>query len=269
MKADLHTHSNFSDGSDDVGRLISIAKEKGLDAIAVTDHDTLFHLAEISSSTGILVVGGVEISAIHHKTRTKAHILGYSIKKPETVMSLTQPLLESRNENSERQAEILIRLGYKIDMSRIKRAGGKYLYKQHIMDWLVSTGQAPDLFGDFYKKTFRGGGVCDFEIEYIDVFDAVKTIKKAGGLSVLAHPGQQQNFKLIPELVKAGLDGIELNHQANSEKDRGKIQGYANRYDLFLTGGSDYHGKYERYPVGIGDFLSEDSGNIAIFKTKN
>jgi predicted metal-dependent phosphoesterase TrpH len=190
--------------------------------------------------------------------------LGYHIQKPDMITALTGPLLEARNKNSEKQADILIRLGYKIDVDKLKRADGKVLYKQHIMDWLVSTGQAPDMFGDFYKKIFKNGGPCAIDIEYIDVFDAVKTVKEAGGLAVLAHPGQQKNFRLIPELVKYGLDGLELNHYTHGETDRKTIRETAAQYGLFLTGGSDYHGKYEPQTFGIGDFLSEESGVNAI-----
>jgi len=262
MKADLHIHSTVSDGSDDVGQLVDKAIKKGLDAMAVTDHDTLSHLTQISAlhGTGIKVIGGMEMSAVHRKSNTRVHILGYHIQKPEIVTALTLPILEARSRNSEKQAEILNRLGYKIDVDKLARADGKYLYKQHIMDWLVTTGQVPDMFGDFYQKTFKNGGVCAFDIEYTDVFDAVKAIKEAGGLAVLAHPGQQRNFWLIPELVRIGLDGLELNHYANSEEDKEMIHSYANQYDLFLTGGSDNHGKYESQPFSIGDFLSEESG---------
>jgi len=203
MKADLHIHSTVSDGSDDIRQLIGIALKKGLDAIAITDHDTLSHLTQISAFHGedVIVIGGIEMSAVHLKSNTRAHILGYNIQKPEIVTALTQPILESRNRNSEKQAEILDRLGYKIDIAKLARADGKYLYKQHIMDWLVTTGQVPDMFGDFYNTMFKNGGICAFDIEYMDVFDAVKTVKEAGGLTVLAHPGQQQNFLLIPEPV--------------------------------------------------------------------
>lgn len=264
MKADLHIHSTVSDGSDDINELIGIAKNKGLDVIAITDHDTLAHLMQIPVNAGIQVIGGIEISAVHCKSNTRAHILGYNIQKPDIITTLTQPLLEARNKNSEKQAEYLIQIGFSIDMDKLARADGKYLYKQHIMDWLVTSGQIPDMFGSFYQKTFKQGGICDFDIEYIDVFDAVKVIKKAGGLAVLAHPGQQQNYWLIPELIKVGLDGLELNHHTHSGKDMDTIRNYANQNGLFLTGGSDYHGKYEPQPFGVGDFLSEESGVKAI-----
>jgi len=241
-----------------------MAQNKGLDAIAITDHDTMSHISLIPTDADIKVIGGVEISSVHRKTNTRAHVLGYNIQKPEIITALTEPLLEARNKNSEKQVEILRRHGYQISIDKLARADGKYLYKQHIMDWLVTTGQVPSMFGDFYQKTFKNGGACAFDIEYIDAFDAVSLIKEAGGLAVLAHPGQQQNFWLIPELVQIELDGLELNHHSHTEKDKEIIHGYANQYGLFLTGGSDYHGKYEPQPFGVGDFLSSESGVAAI-----
>jgi len=264
MKADLHIHSSVSDGSDTIGQIIDIAIKKGLDAIAITDHDTLSHLCQIPSRADIRVIGGIEISAVHRETNTRAHVLGYNIKKPEIVTALTEPLLKARGKNSEKQAKILIRHGYHIDPYQLPRADGKYLYKQHIMDWLVTTGQVPDMFGAFYQNTFKQGGICAFDIEYINVFEAVEAIKEAGGLAVLAHPGQQQNFWLITELKQIGLGGLELNHHSHSERDKEIIRDYANQYGLFLTGGSDYHGKYEPQPFGIGDYLSDESGVKAI-----
>jgi len=149
-------------------------------------------------------------------------------------------------------------------MDKIRRADGKYLYKQHIMDWLVSTGQVYELFGEFYNNIFKNNGACAFDIEYADVFEAVSAIKESGGLSVLAHPGQQRNFRVIPELARNGLDGLEYNHHSHTEKDKEIIKKYADELGLFLTGGSDAHGKYEPQPFKAGDFLSEISGAEAI-----
>jgi len=264
MKADLHIHSTISDGSDTIEQIIVAAENKGLDHIAITDHDTLAHWQRIPKDTRIRVTVGTEISAIHSETKTKAHILGYNIKKPDILTELLRNTLISRNRNSEKQIKILQREGFKIDTDKLKKADRRVIYKQHIMDWLVSTGQASDMFGVFYQKTFKNGGICDFDTSYPDAFEVVKAVKKAGGLAVLAHPGQQQNFWMIPELVKNGLDGLELNHPANSENDMDVIWSYAKEYNLFLTGGSDYHGKYENRSAGLGDNLSDKSGVQAI-----
>ncbi|HWQ78652.1 MAG TPA: PHP domain-containing protein [Anaerovoracaceae bacterium] len=267
LKADLHIHSTVSDGSETIEQILTMAEDKGLDFIAITEHDTLSHLSRISRlarETRVKVAGGVEISAVDPSNHLRAHILGYNIATPELVTELTQPLLEARSLNSETQAKILIRHGYKIDLEKLKRADGKYLYKQHIMDYLTSTGQAKIMFGKFYNRVFKNGGVCDFDIEYVDVFKAVETVKKAGGQAVLAHSGQQQNFYLIPRLAECGLDGLELNHHSHSEEDKKLIRDYAEQYGLYLTGGSDYHGRYEPQPYGVGDFISEESGARAL-----
>jgi len=264
MKADLHIHSTVSDGSDTIEQIIDIAKKKGLDAIAITDHDTLSHINQIPKDTGIKVVAGVEISATHLHTKKKTHILGYNIKKPEQLTVLTRTIMIARTRNSEKQIEILRQQGLTIEKDKLARVDGICIYKQHIMDWLVSTGQAPEMFGSFYQRTFKNGGVCDFDICYPDVIETVKAVKKAGGLAVLAHPGQQQNFYLIPDLVRIGLDGLELNHHTHSQTDRETIRDYADQYGLFLTGGSDYHGTHEPQPSGVGDYLSEESGVKAI-----
>ena len=263
LKADLHIHSVVSDGCDSIETIIELAQEKKLDIIAVTDHDTTSHFNQIPQNTAVKVLCGIEISAKDNLGR-KTHILGYNLGQPEYVTRLTQPLLEARNRNSEKQAEILIKHGYRIELDKLDRADGTYLYKQHIMNYLVSTGQADEMFGDFYYSTFKNGGICHFDIEYIDALEAVEAVKAAGGLAVLAHSGQQQNFDLIPELVEHGLDGLEFNHHANSEKDKQIIKECAESYNLFLTGGSDYHGRYEPQPFGIGDFISEESGVSAI-----
>ena len=264
VKADLHIHSTCSDGSDTIARIIDTAKQKGLDAIAITDHDTLSHLHQIPVEAGIKVFGGVEISAIHLETKTKTHILAYNIKKTEMLNGILLMTLLFRSRNSEKQIEILRREGFEIDKNKLAMADGKVIYKQHIMEWLVSTGQVPDMFGDFYQRTFKNGGLCDFDISYPDVFETLKAVKKAGGIAVLAHPGQQQNFRLLPMLKPYGLDGVELNHPANSEKDMKVIRNYAKEHGLFLTGGSDYHGKYENKSAAIGDYLSDESGVRAI-----
>lgn len=264
LKADLHIHSTVSDGSMSIVDIIEEAAAKGLDAIAITDHDTLSQLAQTPKNSKIKIIPGLEISAVDRLNGLRAHILGYNVKIPEIVEDLTRPLLEARHQNTLRQIAVLKKHGYVIDEEKLSRADGKYLYKQHVMHYLVATGQATEMFGAFYKATFKNNGSCHFDITYIDALDAVRAIKQAGGQAVLAHSGQQQNFYFIPSLVECGLDGLECNHHAHSEKDRETIKRYAELYGLFLTGGSDFHGIYEPQLEGIGDIISEESGVKAL-----
>ncbi len=264
LSADLHIHSTISDGTYSVNEIIQSAKNAKLDAIAITDHDTLEHRNSIPVTDGLQVLCGIEISAIDKVTKTKAHILGYNIKEPKKVEALTHPLLERRHENSLRQIKRLEEKGFYFDLDKISKANGKFIYKQHIMEFLVMTAQVKDMFGSFYSTVFKNGGICDFDIEYIDVRTAVSTINSAGGKAVLAHSGQQKNFYLIDKLVPLGLDGLEYNHPENSDEDKASIRKYAEKYGLFLTGGSDFHGDNDSKSVKIGDYLSEESGVLAL-----
>lgn len=259
-KADLHMHSTVSDGSFSIPELIARAKEKRLDAIAITDHDTLSQANQIPETDEIQIIPGIEISAYDYAHDFRVHMLGYRIQKPEVTEQIVHPTLEARHENSLRQIRILNEHGYDIDINFLRKADGKYIYKQHIMDNLVNRGKVPNMFGEFYQRIFKNGGICAFDIHYISPLEALRAIKDAGGLAVLAHSGQQQNFCLIPELAANGLDGLELNHHANREKDKVVIRQYAVKYGLFLTGGSDFHGAFENVSVDIGDFLAEQSG---------
>lgn len=264
FKADLHIHSTVSDGCATIPEIIKMATAKGLDAIAITDHDTFSHIAQTPKQDNLKIIPGLEISAVDRSSGRHVHILSYHIQVPEIVSALTQPLLEARHRNSLRQIAVLKEHGFRIDIDQLKPADGKYLYKQHVMAYLVETGQVDDMFGAFSQKTFRNKGICHFDIPYIDALDAVTSVTAAGGKAVLAHSGQQQNFDVIPDLVRAGLAGLELHHPSNSERDKSIIKDYAAQYQLFLTGGSDYHGKFERPEVGVGDYLSEESGIDAL-----
>lgn len=264
LKADLHIHSTVSDGSDTIAEIIEQAVQKGLDVISITDHDTLAHQGQIPAELRIKVLAGVEISAMDPMTMIKAHILGYGIQDMGALEPLLKPLLQRRHENSLKQIALLRQHGFIIEYTKLNKADGLYVYKQHIMEYLLKTGQADSMFGSFYKTVFKNGGFCDFDIIYADVYEAVKAVKSAGGKAVLAHSGQQQNFYLIDRLVPLGLAGLEYQHPANSESDKSIIREYARKHHLFLTGGSDYHGQNDAKPVCVGDYLSEESGVEAL-----
>ncbi len=260
MLADLHLHSTVSDGTDSIEELIQKAIQKNLDLIAITDHDTLAHRNYIPQTESIKVLAGIEISAIDPRNNKKAHILGYNIKDASLVEEAVKPILQARHALSLKQVAILQEHGYSIDADQLNKADNQYLYKQHVLEYLLNTKQIDEKFGSFYKTTFKNKGICAMEIDYIDVRAAVSIITQAGGQAVLAHAGQQQNFYLIDELVSLGLMGLEYNHMHNSEKDKEILKSYAEKHKLFLTGGSDYHGDNNTDPVDIADYLSPQSG---------
>ena len=120
----------------------------------------------------------------------------------------------------------------------------RVLYKQHIMAAMKDLSYTDPKYQKLYKSVFKNHGICARDISYVDAIDAVKAIKADNGIAVLAHPGQLNSFDVIPKLVEAGLDGIELNHLDHSEEDKNRIIEYANFYNLTLSGGTDFHGRY-------------------------
>ena len=267
-KADLHIHTSVSDCSQHAEEVLQLAQKEGVTHLAFTDHDTTQKAGEhvaLAKTYGIRAVPAVELSAFYKKSGKKVHILGYGYTDVSPIEKLGQKTLQKRNENCRKQIEILQKLGYRMDLDAIQRLANGCIYKQHILDYLVKTGQSEAVFGKVYWDIFKNGGPCDFDIAYPEAVDAVQAIVEAKGVAVLAHPGQQDNFEVLPELVEAGLKGIERNHPANSIQVREKIDMLCQKYALFYTGGSDYHGRYEKEKNFPGKEYITDIGQLGIF----
>lgn len=263
--ADLHVHSSVSDCSMNAEEILKEAKEAGVTHLVFTDHDTTEKAQEhvrLAAQYGIQALTGVEMSAYDFRRDRKVHILGYGYEKTKYIEQIGSETLKKRNANCLKQIEILNSLGYSVPVEEVKKLAGKCIYKQHILEYLVRSGQSKELFGDIYKNIFKNGGPCDFDIEYPAAEDAVRAIKADGGWAVLAHPGQQGNFPMIHRLVEAGIDGIEYNHPSHSPSDRMKAEEFAKSYGLFLTGGSDFHGRYEKTQSALGQYPAHESSCV-------
>lgn len=260
MKADFHVHTDISDSSFSLEETMQTAKENCVTHMAITNHDTVRGLREAikeGEKEGIKVIPGIEISAYDFLNERKVHILGYNFQlEGKNITKLCSNILERRNENSIWQIERLLDNGYKINMLNIMKRSknSKVIYKQHIMAELTCKTHTNEEYADLYKKLFKNGGICSRDIQYVDVFEAVKAIKEDKGIAVLAHPGQLNSYGLIDELVHVGLDGIELNHMDHTEEDIKKIKEYGSKYNLILTGGSDFHGEYGK-AVKVGEIV--------------
>jgi len=272
MKADLHVHTDISDGFYDLKGTINIAKSNGVTHLAITNHDTIKGLEEAideGDRQGITIIPGIEISACDMQSGKKVHILGYSFDLVGTnIKKLCDPILERRKANSQWQVESLIREGFNIDIEKIHQRSKKsgVIYKQHIMAELIHENYNDEKYKSLYKQIFKGGGICARDIKYVDMIESVKAIKADNGLAIIAHPGQLDSYNFIEELVVAGLDGIELNHESHSPEDHLKIIEYSNKYDLILTGGSDFHGRYGT-TINIGDVECPSEYNYIFKKT--
>ncbi len=263
MRADFHMHSTQSDGDHTREAVLALAVAAGLQAISFTEHDSAEGAAEgvsLAATFGLRAVPGIEISAIHPTEPVKLHILGLGYTDPAPLTALCAPTLRRREENCLRQIEILRTLGYAITEEAVRPYAAACLYKQHILQYLYDSGQSETLFGEVYQTIFKHGGVCDFDIDYVSAVDAVEAILAAGGLPILAHPGQQNAYFALPLLCEAGLAGIELFHPSHSPEDHRTVRAAAMQHGLFLSGGSDFHGGYERIPSEVGAYcVPEDS----------
>lgn len=255
IKADLHVHSSLSDGSQTREEIIREAAKKGITHLAFTEHDMLEYIEEallLGKKYDVCIIPGLEISAFDKSSGHKVHILGYGCKDREAIRRFCAPTLEQRQENCLKQIRVLKKLGYYITPEKVMEYADKTIYKQHILKYLLDTRQSEAMFGKVYREIFKNGGPCDFDISYVDARDAVEAVKQAGGVPVLAHPGQQDNYYLVKELASRGLMGIEYSHPSHNAIDRERVRALACKCKLICTGGSDYHGAYQKETVELG-----------------
>lgn len=264
-RADLHIHTAVSDCSLQTEAILAGAKAAGITHLSFTDHDTTADAGKhkaMAEAQGIHAIKWIEMSAYDFKRNKKVHILGYKYQTNRQIEAIGKETLRKRNENCLKQIEILQSIGYHISLEEIQRMAGSCIYKQHILDYLVKTGQSEALFGEVYQHIFKNQGPCDFDIEYPAAEDVVQAIKADKGYAILAHPGQQGNYQMIHRLVEAGLDGIEWNHPSHGKSDRNRVEEYCRSYRLFMTGGSDFHGRYENGKTVLGAYPAHDSSEI-------
>lgn len=263
MKADLHLHTRYSDGYNRVDEIIEMAVNKGLTHIAMTDHDNLDGYEEKkqkAEKAGLQIVKSLEISTRDRETGKSVHLLGYHIKDEYPIRRICDPIKQARNDKAYIQVQGLKKLGYTIDFDELYRHAGGYIFKQHIFEMLYLSEQVESLFPAIHETLFRRGCPLFYNMDYVDVRTAVRAIKEAGGYAVIAHPNQQNNIEVVDRVVRDGLDGIEYNHLSNGEEYKKIILEYAKKYNLLLTGGSDFHGKFDRRTNCVASHLSEESG---------
>lgn len=270
LKVDLHTHTLRSDSSNSAIDTILLAIEKGIDIISFVDHDTIPDIEmdkKLSEKYGIKIISGIECEWVDYNTGNAAHILGYNIKDYSYIEKLCKPVLEERNENTLCQIKILQDLGYDISEEEVRNSTSEpCLYTQNVLYVLWKKGIINELFGEFNKNIFKKGGIAYKTTNFHKPDKLVEAIVKGGGNAILAHPGQQNNFYLIENLVKAGLSGIELIHPSNNTKHMELVKKYAAKHQLFMTGGSDCHGILSTSGGNIGDFYIEVNQIDDIFK---
>lgn len=272
IKADLHTHTNFSDGVLSPEELIEKAKENDINFLSITDHDTVDGVMSVLNHTNkndLKLIIGCEFSSEFEGN--EIHILGYGFD-PENKQ--LRDLLELNKLNRIKRAGIICNnlnnLGFSIKLDEVlENSSGAAVGRPHIANVMVNNG-----YFDNYQTVFNeliGDEKPAYQQKILTNYaDTIKIIRKSGGISSLAHPEKNISLTKIYKLAKEGLDAIEIIHP-NLNQYRTKVFNLrANQFGLLKTGGSDYHGikDYEEFNIGK-YFLDEDNFNKFMKKINN
>ena len=248
-RIDLHTHTTFSDGSCSPTELIELATQQGLDILAITDHDTTEGLPEALEATKDLsleLIPGIELSAQFQNR--EMHILGYFI-------NLTDPQFQARLEDLrstriERIRHILARLnslGIDITVEDVQRTSGTgTIGRPHIAQVMLAKGHVKNM-KEAFEQWLGSRGKAYVQRAVPEAHEIIEWITDAGGIPILAHPywegfNKKDSATACQTLVEQGLRGLEVFYGTFSARHISFNLGLAKRFDLLMTGGSDFHG---------------------------
>ncbi|WP_165000327.1 PHP domain-containing protein [Anaerophilus nitritogenes] len=241
---DMHVHTNASDGIFSPTQIVEWAYKKGLRGIAITDHDTVDGIVEAVYTSkkygGFLLVPGIEFSCIYDGK--EVHILGYFIDYThQELINITKEIKDYRLKRIKKMIQKLQEINISIDFDEVKNIVKDGSFgRPHVAKILVQKGYA-DSISDAFEKFLTRGREAFVERFKLSVEEAIDIIKKSGGIPTLAHPGLLDESIFIDDLIKKGFLGIEVYHREHDSQHEEIFFKKAKEYNLFVTGGSDYH----------------------------
>ena len=260
---DLHSHTYESDGTLSPAQLIAEAVESGVRILAITDHDTFKghdQAVDAAHAAGVELICGIELSTKLHGR--SVHLLGYflSHEKLAAFRDWVVELQQDRRERNIHLAEKLRELGFDITLEEAEARGRGMTGRPHFAQVMVSKGYVRDLRQAFDEYLDESAKAYVFRREP-QFAESVEKIRSAGGIASLAHPIRVNEDvpAIMPELCESGLNAIEAYHSDHTPEDTAMYLELARRYDLLVTGGSDYHGT-----VKPGVKLGTGDGNLKI-----
>lgn len=266
--ADLHTHSSASDGTMTPTQLIEKAESIGLSILALTDHDTINGVKEAQEAAkgkNIRIIAGTELSCGWPGDEKSVHVLGLFVTPEKS--KLTDILDEQRDLRHIRALKILNLLrkeGFNMDELEawFLSEPNRVLGRPHLAHYLENKGYIKS-FDEAFKKYLSSGCPCYVAKDYINFNTAIDAIHDAGGLAVLAHPGLIPHWDETWNSIKdLPWDGIEVFYVEHENRDVRKYYEIAQQKGIACTGGSDYHGEYEKHIDRLGQGgLNEEQFN--------
>jgi len=245
LRAELHAHTNASDGQYAPAELVALALEQNLDLLAITDHDTTAGIApaRLAANGRLIILPGIELSA--EDAGEDTHMLGYDFDPGDAELQTALADFRARRDARAREmVERLNALGVPVRWERVEAlAAGGAVGRPHVARAMVEAG-AVESVREAFDQYLHHGGPAYVARQRLSPEEAIALIHRAGGAAVLAHPGLLADWRaMIERLVPAGLDGVEVAHPKNDADVRLELRGLAARYGLIMTGGSDFHGR--------------------------
>jgi predicted metal-dependent phosphoesterase TrpH len=243
-RVDLHVHSTASDGKLRPSEVVLLAAQVGVKTLALTDHDTTDGVAEAQRTgreVGIEVIAGVEINS--EGEHGDAHILGLLIDPVEpTLREQLVAIRDARVGRAKGMLKKLAAMGMPVEWERVLAIAGEAssIARPHIARAMVEAGHVATV-QEAFDKYIDNDGPAYVNRFRLTISEAIGVIHGAGGLAVLAHPAHSKLVHLIPQLVEAGLDGVEVYYPTHTPEQQSELLGIAAHYDLVITGGSDFH----------------------------
>lgn len=261
-KIDLHVHTTESDGTYTPAEVVRIAKNAGLSAIAITDHDTNLGYAEAAAEgerLGVEVVPGIEIST---KYTVSVHILGYYIDGSSPALkAVLDWVVTDRDTRNRKMAELMAADGLPVSYDDMVKRFGTVIGRPHFGRILIELGLAKDM-QDAFDRFIERGQKYYLPRTIMPLDRAIGLIKQAGGIPVIAHPFQYRyDDKMLRELIEVcmgyGVKGMECRYSGYGEDKVRYLTALADEYGLVKTGGSDFHGENKKH-ISLGSGINSN-----------
>jgi 3',5'-nucleoside bisphosphate phosphatase len=257
VRADLHSHSSASDGTRPPADVIRRAAAACLDAIALTDHDTVEGIAEAAGALppGLALIPGMELSC--RRDGHSVHMLAYLFDPAHPGLAGQCELIRnSRVDRAKAMVTRLNELGVPVSWDQVTAiAGGGVIGRPHIARAMVLAGAIESADQAFSSAWIGPAGRAHVRRYALDPVEAIALVHAAGGVIVLAHPFAVTRALSVPEdligeLAEAGLDGLEVAHPDHDRASRDRLAAVARELNLAVTGGSDDHGEFTADRIG-------------------
>ncbi|MEL6128417.1 MAG: PHP domain-containing protein [Cyanobacteria bacterium J06627_3] len=247
---ELHCHTTFSDGTLTPQQLVERAAAKGVKALAITDHDTIsgWHEARrAAQSHGLEIVPGIELSTVYNER--SMHILGF-YPDPQKLQAPLQERIQGRHRRAQKMVDKLGELGYPIELPSMP--GTMAPGRPHIATALLAAGYVTSQ-QEAFQRFIGDHGPAYVPYEKFTAQEGIALLKRCGAVPVWAHPYLFRGGiveEVLPELVQAGLMGVEVYHPQHSISEERVLEELCDQYGLLMTGGSDYHGPQPKPKAG-------------------